>query len=72
MLEIAEKLSKPFDLVRVDFYETKSGELIFGELTFSPNAGLITFAPDNDTVQKELGKLYKMPPRDENGFAVRK
>ena len=72
MLDLAEKLSKNFDLVRVDFYETKLGELVFGELTFSPNAGRLTFAPDNDAVQKELGKLYKMPPRDENGFAIRK
>jgi hypothetical protein len=56
----------------VDFYETKLGELVFGELTFSPNAGRLTFAPDNDAVQKELGKLYKMPPRDENGYAIRK
>ena len=65
-------MSKNFELVRMDFHETKLGELVFGELTFSPNAGRLTFAPDNDAVQKELGKLYKMPPRDENGFAIRK
>ena len=70
LIEIAEKLAKPFDFVRVDFYETKDGKLVFGELTFSPTAGYLSFAPDNDTIQKQLGKLFKMPKRDENGFAV--
>ena len=69
---IAEKLAEPFDFVRVDFYETKDGKLMFGELTFSPSAGFLKFTPDNDTMQKRYGKMFKIPPRDENGFAVRK
>lgn len=35
MIEYANKLSKPFKFVRVDFYES-NGEVIFGELTFTP------------------------------------
>lgn len=41
MLECAEKLSAPFPFVRTDFYEVK-GKLIFGELTFTPSAGMDT------------------------------
>jgi len=36
MIQVAEKLSKPFPFVRVDFYDI-SGKTIFGELTFFPN-----------------------------------
>lgn len=52
----AEKLSKPFDFVRVDFYETQDGELKFGELTFSPAAGRVHFVPESK--DKEFGKMY--------------
>jgi hypothetical protein len=39
MVEIAEKLSAPFPLVRVDLYQSR-GQVWFGELTFTPAAGL--------------------------------
>ncbi|MER1984402.1 MAG: ATP-grasp fold amidoligase family protein [Solibacillus sp.] len=39
MFEYAEKLAKPFPFVRVDFYLIE-GEVIFGELTFTPGAAL--------------------------------
>ena len=71
LIEISEKLSKPFDFVRVDFDETKDGKLKFGELTFSPTAGSLKYTPDNDKIQKKYGDLFKIPARDENGFAVR-
>ena len=58
LLKCAEKLAKPFDFVRVDFYETKSGELKFGELTFSPAAGNIHFIPESKNL--EFGKLLKI------------
>lgn len=45
MFELAEKLSKPFPFVRVDFYE-ENGKIIFGELTFTPSAGLDNDLPD--------------------------
>lgn len=72
MITVAEKLAKPFDFVRVDFYETVDGKLMFGELTFSPSAGKLEYAPDNDAIQKKYGALFNLPPRDKNGFAIRK
>ena len=39
MIECAEILSKPFPFVRSDFYIIK-GKVYFGELTFTPCAGL--------------------------------
>ena len=39
MIECAKKLSAPFPFVRADFYIEK-GKVIFGELTFTPAAGL--------------------------------
>lgn len=41
MLEYAEKLTKPFPFVRVDFY-CVGERLIFGELTFTPSGGMDT------------------------------
>ncbi len=40
MIRIAETLSKPFDFVRVDLYQTSKG-IYFGEFTFTPLAGYI-------------------------------
>ena len=45
MLEAAEKLSKPFPFVRCDFYVVQ-GRVYFGELTFTPAAGLYTSQTD--------------------------
>ncbi len=39
MMQYAEKLSAPFPFVRADFY-LESGQVIFGELTFTPASGL--------------------------------
>lgn len=44
MLECASKLSKPFPLVRVDFYY-ENEKVIFGELTFLHFGGLTPFEP---------------------------
>ncbi|SEP83396.1 ATP-grasp fold amidoligase family protein [Butyrivibrio sp. TB] len=41
MWEISEKLCMPFPFVRVDLYDV-NGRVIFGELTFTPSAGLDT------------------------------
>lgn len=46
MVAIAEKLSKGFPFVRVDLYSIKD-QIIFGELTFYPNAGVGPFSPDH-------------------------
>ena len=41
MIEIAEALSKEFSFVRVDLYYSNN-RIYFGELTFTPSAGLDT------------------------------
>lgn len=45
MLKLAELLSKPFPLVRVDLYEV-NGQIYFGEMTFSPGNGTVPFTPE--------------------------
>lgn len=42
MLEIAEKLSKPFPVVRVDLYNI-DGQIYFGEMTFTSLGGTMDF-----------------------------
>lgn len=37
----AAKLSEPFPFVRIDFYEWQ-GQAVFGEMTFTPGAGIFT------------------------------
>jgi hypothetical protein len=60
MIAAAERLSRPFPFVRVDFYCIR-GDPVFGELTFTP-AGCID--PDStDLAQQELGRLIQLPPR---------
>ena len=45
MIRVAGQLSKPFDFVRVDLYDTPSG-VYAGELTFTPGAGLEPFSSE--------------------------
>lgn len=42
MIEIAEKLSKPFPEVRVDLYDV-NGQVYFGELTFTSLGGMMNY-----------------------------
>lgn len=44
MLMIARKLSSKFQFVRVDLYSVEN-KVYFGELTFTPGAGLLIFKP---------------------------
>ncbi len=46
MLDIARKLSAAFPFVRVDLYNL-DGKIYFGELTFYPWSGYMTFEPDD-------------------------
>jgi hypothetical protein len=55
MLIIASLLSANFDFVRVDLYN-QHGEIYFGELTFTPGAGLFRFKPDAWDI--ELGERW--------------
>ncbi|MBD5389046.1 hypothetical protein HDR63_02215 [bacterium] len=68
LIKISEILAEPFDFVRVDFFETHKGKLVFGEMTFSPAAGGVHFEPASKNI--EFGKLWTLPPRDDNGFAI--
>lgn len=44
MIELAIKLSEPFDYIRVDFYNI-DGRIFFGELTQTPGNGFSTLTP---------------------------
>jgi len=55
MLEYANKLSKPFPIVRVDFYY-ENNRIIFGELTFLHFGGSAPFDPPS--YDEEFGKLF--------------
>jgi hypothetical protein len=55
MLELAEKLSKPFDYVRVDLYNL-NGKVYFGELTSYPGSGLSKY--EYQSFDFELGKHW--------------
>jgi len=59
MLELAEKLSKPFDYVRVDLYSS-NGKIYFGELTHYPAGGKGKLEPNSFAF--ELGKHWKIEP----------
>ena len=55
MLDVARKLSKDFDFVRVDLYEV-DGEVYFGELTFTPFNGTLPIL-SQEFLEKEGEKL---------------
>lgn len=58
MKKLAAELCKGFNMVRVDFYEV--GEKIyFGEMTFTPGSGLMTFKPAG--TDEKLGDLITLP-----------
>ena len=57
MIELAERIAAQFDFVRVDLYSPPQG-ILFGEVTFYPNAGLEPFTPQEwDTTFGEPWRL---------------
>ena len=58
MIDIAEKLAKPFPFVRVDFFEI-GDRVVFGELTFYPSSGLQPILPIE--WDYKLGSMLKLP-----------
>lgn len=58
MIKLAEKLSKPFPFVRVDFYEVE-GRVYFGEMTFYPGNGMESFKPVE--WDYNIGKMLNLP-----------
>lgn len=57
MVEIAERLSKPFKQVRVDLYNV-DGRIIFGELTFLNGGGMQMLEPYEFNVK--MGDMIKI------------
>lgn len=60
MIELAEKLAKPFPFVRVDFYEV-GDEIMLGEMTFYSGGGLLPFDPVE--WDYKIGEWYKLPEK---------
>lgn len=58
MLEIAEKLSRGFPFLRIDFFNIHQ-KLYITELTFYPEAGFGTFEPE--TYNYKFGSWIKLP-----------
>jgi TupA-like ATPgrasp len=56
ILRVATLLSEDFNYVRVDLYSHEE-EVFFGELTFTPGAGVLPFGPDE--IDYEWGRLYE-------------
>ena len=50
MIKVAETLSKEFPFVRVDLYEINN-KIYFGELTFSPAAGICDYYDENSLIE---------------------
>lgn len=61
MIEIAQELSRPFDFVRVDLYDTPEG-VYAGELSFTPEAGLLAFS--DETLARHLFARIQANSRD--------
>ena len=59
MLKLAETLAGTFPQVRIDFYETPDGRVLFGEYTFYHWSGFVPFEPD--AVDGWMGKFFKTP-----------
>ena len=59
MIKLAEKLSKNFNHVRVDFYRLDDGTIYFGEMTFTSASGFCKW--NNEKINIELGNLIKLP-----------
>lgn len=55
MISVAEKLSEPFEFVRVDLYNV-DGKIVFSELTFHSGGGFVQFYPDSWDLK--LGSLF--------------
>ena len=59
MIALAEALAGDFPQVRIDFYETPDGRVLFGEYTFYHWSGFVPFDPDQADL--ELGRYFRIP-----------
>jgi len=53
MIEIAAQLSRGFDFVRIDLYDTPQG-VYFGEFTFTPSAGACSYSDEEIAIDMAL------------------
>ncbi|MCM3617919.1 glycosyltransferase [Sutcliffiella horikoshii] len=60
MVKYATILSKPFPMVRIDFYDY-NGVPILGEMTFTPTGGLANYYQED--VLEMLGDWINLPPK---------
>jgi hypothetical protein len=58
LLDVAGRIGKPFDFMRVDLYSVDS-EVWFGETTPYPVSGMATYTPDGFDFQ--LGRFWTLP-----------
>ena len=58
MIAISEKLADEFDFARVDLYNPREGEILFGEITLAPAVGWARFEPK--AYDFVLGSHWKM------------
>lgn len=58
MIEIAERLARPFPHARIDLYNVNNGTIYFGEITFYDGSGYMAFEPDS--FDFELGKPFNV------------
>ena len=63
MIACAEKLSAGFAYVRVDFYVLDTGELKFGEMTFTHGSGIHKWSPPEQDIL--YGLTLKLPPKSQ-------
>jgi hypothetical protein len=56
LLGLGERLAEEFQFVRVDLYSPQ-GRIYFGELTFTPGAGVLQLRPDS--VDYEWGRYVQ-------------
>lgn len=56
MIDLAKRLSSPFEFVRMDFYIDKEENIYLSEYTFSPSGGALFFPIE---LEMKLGKLWR-------------
>lgn len=60
IIELAEKLSKGFPQVRVDFYVLNDGSIKFGEMTFTWSSGIHKWGSEQDII---YGNMVNLPAK---------
>ncbi len=62
LIDLANKMSKDFAHVRIDFYCVDKSILKFGEMTFTSGSGLSKWTPSKYNLV--LGRMFKLPVQD--------